>query len=121
MERISPSTRALGKSANVRRYVKINGRKVSVIIEDAFWNALKEIADIRDTRRAALVSTIKSEHRHGSLSSALRLFVLIHYRALAERRAMKKAARRSLPARGANHRAQEFHGSTFNRTSKVSR
>ncbi len=88
MERNSPSTRALGKSANVRRYVKINGRKVSVIIEDAFWNALKEIADIRDTRRAALVSTIKSEHRHGSsLSSALRLFVLNHYRALAERRA----------------------------------
>ena len=120
MERISPSTRALRKSANVRRYVKINGRKVSVIIEDA-WNALKEIADIRDTRRAALVSTIKSVHRHGSLSSALRLFVLIHYRALAERRAMKKAARRSLPARGANHRAQEFHGSTFNRTSKISR
>ena len=81
MERISPSTRAFGKSANVRRYVKINGRKVSVIIEDAFWNALKEIADIRDTRRAALVSTVKSEHRHGSLSSALRLFVLDHYRA----------------------------------------
>jgi predicted DNA-binding ribbon-helix-helix protein len=99
MDRISPSTRALGKSANVRRYVKIDGRKVSVIIEDAFWNALKEIAHIRDTRRAALVSTIKSEHRHGSLSSALRLFVLDHYRALAERHAMKKAARRSLPAR----------------------
>ena len=94
--------RALRKSAFVRRYVRFGGRNVSVSIEDPFWNALQEIADIRDTRRAALVSTIKSEHRHGSLSSALRLFVLDHYRALAERRAkrhaMKKDARRNRAA-----------------------
>jgi predicted DNA-binding ribbon-helix-helix protein len=102
MERISPSTRVLRKSAIVRRYAQINGRKVSVCLEDAFWNALKEIGDSRGTRRTVLVSTIKSEQRHGSLSSALRLFVLDHYRALAERHAMT-----SLPARGANRRAQE--------------
>jgi predicted DNA-binding ribbon-helix-helix protein len=95
MERISPSTRALRKSAIVRRYVNISGRNVSVSIEDPFWNALKEIADIRDTRRAALISTVKSEHRHGSLSSALRLFVLDHYRALAERRAKRHALKKA--------------------------
>jgi predicted DNA-binding ribbon-helix-helix protein len=79
MERISPSTRALRKTANVRRYVKISGRKVSVIIEDAFWNALKEIAEVRDVRRSELISTIKGKRRRGSLSSTLRLFVLDHY------------------------------------------
>jgi predicted DNA-binding ribbon-helix-helix protein len=67
-------------------FVKIGGRNVSVSIEDPFWNALKEIADIRDIPRAELIPTIKSKRQYGTLSSALRLFVLDHYRALAERR-----------------------------------
>jgi len=32
------------KSPIVKRSVKINGRKTSVCLEDAFWTALKEIA-----------------------------------------------------------------------------
>jgi predicted DNA-binding ribbon-helix-helix protein len=95
MERISPSNRALRKSAIVRRYVNISGRNVSVSIEDPFWNALKEIADIRNTRRAILVSTIKNKRRHGSLSSALRLFVLHYYRSLSRKRTTRTAAAES--------------------------
>ena len=74
--------------------------------DDSFDDTKPCLRPARGTRRTVLVSTIKSEQRHGNLSSALRLFVLDHYRALAERHAMTKAARRSLPARGANHRAQ---------------
>jgi predicted DNA-binding ribbon-helix-helix protein len=80
MERISLSELARRKSAIVRRYVTINGRNSSVCLESAFWDALKEIADIRGTTRATIVSTIESEGRPRNLSSAIRVFVLEHYR-----------------------------------------
>jgi predicted DNA-binding ribbon-helix-helix protein len=35
---------------------------------------------------ATIVSSIDSDRQHNNLSSAIRLFVLAHYRALAERR-----------------------------------
>jgi predicted DNA-binding ribbon-helix-helix protein len=80
MERISLSGDARRKSTIVRRYVTISGRNSSVSLEDEFWEALKEIADIRGTTRATIVSTIASAGRPGSLSSAVRAFVLEHYR-----------------------------------------
>ena len=80
MERISPSEDARRKSAIVKRYVTISGRNSSVSLESAFWDALKEIADIRGTTRATIVSTIASEGRPRNLSSAIRVFVLDHYR-----------------------------------------
>jgi predicted DNA-binding ribbon-helix-helix protein len=61
MERSSPSGDARPKSAIVRRYVTIGGRNSSVSLESAFWDALKEIEDIRGTTRATIVSTIESE------------------------------------------------------------
>ena len=84
MERISPSEGVRRKSTIVRRYVTISGRNSSVSLEDEFWEALKEIADIRGTTRAAIVSTIESEGRPGNLSSAIRLFVLDHFRSKIE-------------------------------------
>jgi predicted DNA-binding ribbon-helix-helix protein len=79
MERSSPSGDARPKSAIVRRYVTIGGRNSSVSLESAFWDALKEIADIRGTTRATIVSTIESEGRPRNLSSAIRVFVLDHH------------------------------------------
>lgn len=81
MGRISPE-RALRRSANSRKRVRIGGRDTSLSLEDAFWDALKEIADIRGIRRVDLVSIIKSEHQGINLSSEMRLFVLNHYRSL---------------------------------------
>jgi predicted DNA-binding ribbon-helix-helix protein len=81
MDRILPSELTRNKSAIVRRYVTINGRNSSVCLESAFWDALGEIADIRGTTRATIVSTIESEGRPRNLSSAIRVFVLAHYRA----------------------------------------
>jgi predicted DNA-binding ribbon-helix-helix protein len=57
------------------------GHKTSVSLEDAFWDALREIATARGVTTAALVSTINTNRQHGNLSSAIRLFVLDHYRA----------------------------------------
>ena len=72
---------------NIKRSIKIDGHPTSVSLEDAFWNALKEIAATRNVPLPDLVATINKERQHANLSSVLRLLVLDHYRAVAERRA----------------------------------
>jgi predicted DNA-binding ribbon-helix-helix protein len=68
------------KSPVVKRSIVIAGHKTSVSLEDAFWRGLKEIAGGRDMTLSDLVAAIDSERKHGNLSSAIRLFVLDHYR-----------------------------------------
>ena len=68
------------KSPVVKRSIMIAGHKTSVSLEDAFWRSLKEIATGRDVTLSDLVASIDSDRRHGNLSSAIRLFVLDHYR-----------------------------------------
>jgi predicted DNA-binding ribbon-helix-helix protein len=68
------------KSPVVKRSIVIAGHKTSVSLEDAFWKCLKEIAGGRDMTLSDLVATIDTERRQGNLSSAIRLFVLDHYR-----------------------------------------
>jgi predicted DNA-binding ribbon-helix-helix protein len=69
------------KSAVIKRSIVIAGHKTSVSLEDAFWKGLKDIATARDMTLSDLVATIDTDRRHGNLSSAIRLFVLDHYRA----------------------------------------
>jgi predicted DNA-binding ribbon-helix-helix protein len=57
-----------------------------VSLEDAFWDAFKEIAETRNMRLSDLVIVINKERQQGNLSSAIRLFVLDRYRVQAERR-----------------------------------
>jgi predicted DNA-binding ribbon-helix-helix protein len=68
------------KSPVIKRSIVIAGHKTSVSLEDAFWKGLKDIAGTRDMTLSELVAAIDSERRHGNLSSAIRLFVLDHYR-----------------------------------------
>ena len=68
------------KSLVVKRSVNIHGHHSSISIEGAFWNALKEIAVAQNISADALVSKIDSERWTANLSSAIRLFVLEHYR-----------------------------------------
>jgi predicted DNA-binding ribbon-helix-helix protein len=68
------------KSPVVKRSIVIAGHKTSVSLEDAFWKGLKDIAGGRDMTLSDLVAAIDSERQHGNLSSAIRLFVLDHYR-----------------------------------------
>lgn len=68
------------KSPVVKRSIVIAGHKTSVSLEDAFWQALKEIAGGRDMNLSDVVASIDTERRHGNLSSAIRLFVLDHFR-----------------------------------------
>ena len=69
------------KSPVIKRSIVIAGHKTSVSLEDAFWTALREIAIGRNKTLSDLVGGIDSTRPHGNLSSAIRLFVLDHYRA----------------------------------------
>jgi predicted DNA-binding ribbon-helix-helix protein len=71
------------KSPVVKRSIVITGHKTSVSLEDAFWSGLKDIAAARNMTLSELVAAIDAERRQGNLSSAIRLFVLDHYRAQA--------------------------------------
>jgi predicted DNA-binding ribbon-helix-helix protein len=68
------------KSPVVKRSIVIAGHKTSVSLEDAFWSGLKQIASGCNRTLSEMVSTIDSGRAHGNLSSAIRLFVLDHYR-----------------------------------------
>jgi predicted DNA-binding ribbon-helix-helix protein len=68
------------ESAVVKRSVVIDGHKTSVSLEDAFWSAIKDIAARRHMPLSALIATIDRHRRTSNLSSAIRLFVLEHFR-----------------------------------------
>jgi len=72
------------KSAVFKRSIVIAGHKTSVSLEDAFWKELQKIAMGRHQTLSEMVSAIDSGRAHSNLSSALRLFVLDHYRAQIE-------------------------------------
>jgi predicted DNA-binding ribbon-helix-helix protein len=69
------------KSPIVKRSIMIAGHKTSVSLEDAFWKGLKQIAMGRGLTLSEMVALIDSGRAEGNLSSAIRLFVLDHYRA----------------------------------------
>lgn len=68
------------KSPVVKRSIVVAGHKTSVSLEDAFWQSLKEIAGEREITLSELVASIDTGRHLGNLSSAIRLFVLDHYR-----------------------------------------
>jgi predicted DNA-binding ribbon-helix-helix protein len=63
------------KTAIIKRSIILAGQKTSVSLEDAFWNALKEIAGGRKVTLSELVAVIDAGRQHSNLSSAIRLFV----------------------------------------------
>ena len=68
------------KSAVVKRSVIVGGHKTSISLEDAFWGALKEIAQAKGSTITQTVSQIDETRQQANLSSAIRLFVLGHAR-----------------------------------------
>ena len=68
------------KSSVVKRSVVIDGHKTSVSLEDAFWTELKNIAHGQQVTLSDLVSKIEGTRAQSNLSSAIRLFVLHHFR-----------------------------------------
>ena len=73
------------RSSIIKRSIVIGGHKTSISLEDAFWRGLKDICDVRGTTLSSQVQAIDAERKGGAnLSSAVRLFVLDYFRAVAQ-------------------------------------
>ena len=68
------------KSSVVKRSIVIDGHKTSVSLEDPFWTELKNIAHARQLTLSELIGKIEAMREQSNLSSAIRLFVLQHFR-----------------------------------------
>lgn len=90
------------KSPVVKRSIVIAGHKTSVSLEDAFWKGLKEIADAREMTLSELVASIDTDRKHGNLSSAIRLFVLDHFRSQLTPKDSTSRREQPTPARAAS-------------------
>ena len=69
-----------------KRSVRIAERKTSISVEDNFWQSLKDIAEERNCSVDELITQIKEISDQRNLSSAIRVFVLKHFREKAANR-----------------------------------
>jgi predicted DNA-binding ribbon-helix-helix protein len=64
---------------NIKRSITVAGHRTSITLEAAFWDSLKEIAALRGQSVNAIIAEIDKQQPE-NLSSALRVFVLKHYK-----------------------------------------
>lgn len=68
-------------SRPVKRSLTLKGHRTSVSLEDEFWVAFREIADEKNMPINALAAEIDaSRDLDAGLASAIRLYVLQHYK-----------------------------------------
>lgn len=69
-----------------KRSLTLHGHPTSVSLEDEFWSAFREIAEARGMSFNALAAEIDDTRGvETGLATAIRLFVLRHYRQAAAR------------------------------------
>lgn len=70
-------------SRPVKRSLTLKGHRTSVSLEDEFWSAFRDIAKEKGQPINALAAEIDAERGFETgLASAIRLYVLAHYRAV---------------------------------------
>ena len=80
------------KSTVHKRSILIGGHKTSVSLEDQFWQELQTLARVRRQSASCLIGLINSNRGRHNLSSAIRLFILGHYRSLHHPATVREAA-----------------------------
>jgi predicted DNA-binding ribbon-helix-helix protein len=74
----------------VRKWkVRVGTHVTGVSMEKPFWDGLNEIARERELTLSNLLADINKHRRHANFSAVIRLFVLDHYRRLAEEKAKR--------------------------------
>ena len=87
------SRRPRGASPVKKRSVVIGKQKTSLTVEDEFWLLLKAIAAHEKLPVRQLVARIDTDRQHANLSSAIRLYVLEHYRQLPSKAAPSRRSK----------------------------
>jgi predicted DNA-binding ribbon-helix-helix protein len=66
-----------------KRSLSIRGHRTSITLEDAFWQALHDLADEKQESVPMLIARIDDVRGKTTLSAAIRVYLLDHYRAAA--------------------------------------
>lgn len=77
--RVNDRHSAPSKSSVVKRSIMVAGTRTAISLERPFWDALKEIAAVKQLPASRLVEEINRGRTHLNLSSAVRLYVLAYY------------------------------------------
>jgi predicted DNA-binding ribbon-helix-helix protein len=83
---LSVKVPSVGASRIVRRKIKVGERPIYLSLEVEFWTGFRDIARSEGMTLAQLLATIMNEHGTHTVSSAVRVFVLEHFRMLSRRR-----------------------------------
>ena len=95
-----------GASTLVNCNVRIGGRRTSLRLEPAMWDALDEICQREAMTRHQLCETIYKFKHASTLTAGVRVFVVNYYRAAATEEGHANVGHGALyRARGSKHRA----------------
>lgn len=82
----------------VKRSLTLRGHRTSVSLEDAFWRAFRDIAEAEGKTLNALAAEIDAARGIDcGLASAIRVYILAHYRAAPDHRPDARADRPPSP------------------------
>jgi predicted DNA-binding ribbon-helix-helix protein len=80
---VSPRDRKRRRNPNscaIKHGIRLAGSKTTVSLEDQFWDGLHEIAASEGVTMTSLIERIDINRTDHNLSSAIRVFVLDHFR-----------------------------------------
>ena len=81
--RLDKGPAAPGVSTLINRNVTVGGRRTSLRLEPAMWDALEEICRREEMSQHELCAMIDERRRASSLTAAIRVFIVNYFRAAA--------------------------------------
>jgi predicted DNA-binding ribbon-helix-helix protein len=85
-------------NSTVKKHSILIGRRItSISLEDVFWTSLQQIARGRQVTRSELIASLDAARKNTNLSSAIRVFILNHYRSMAVANPQRDPGRRPPP------------------------
>jgi predicted DNA-binding ribbon-helix-helix protein len=78
-----PDTRRGSQSTLVSRNVTVSGRRTSMRLEAAMWDALHAICRREGRSLHEMCSLINEQRQESSLTAAIRVFIMLYFRAAA--------------------------------------
>lgn len=77
------ATRSKRSSTLINRNVTIRGRRTSLRLEPAMWDALREIARRESASVHEICARVQNGRRESTLTAAIRVFILDYFRSAA--------------------------------------
>jgi predicted DNA-binding ribbon-helix-helix protein len=72
-------------SSLINRNVTVAGRRTSIRLEAAMWDALSEIAEREERTINAICTRVDKRRKESTLTSGLRVYILNYFRRAAKR------------------------------------